>query len=94
MTQLYARVMSFSSAMHWVDMLGICTMSAIYLWLKFRSLDKRIHNIEMSVVRSVMEENPNLVGKVVKTYGELYSRGGMSSASAMKEARRLHGLDF
>ena len=54
-------------------------------------LQKRVTALEVSTMRAVMEENPNLHKDVLKTFDFLQVR--LSGDQAIKEARRLHGLD-
>lgn len=58
------------------------------------AVERRVEAVELSVVRSVLEENPGLVDKVLDAQKRLYHGGGFLNAEkALKEARRLHGLE-
>jgi len=62
------------------------------LVLVYWSFKRRISRIEMSVVRQIMEESPELPTRVLATFDKLRS-GQIDPDKALKEARRLHGLD-
>ena len=55
-------------------------------------LERRLSRIESSIVIQVMEEGQNIADRVLVTYKVLCD-GMMGSSQAMREARRLHGLD-
>ncbi len=63
----------------------------VYYSYRVRSFEQKINEIEMSVVRSVLDENPALVHEVLSTYSRIYGTS-LKSKYSMKEARRLHGL--
>ena len=55
---------------------------------------RKIAQIEISVVRQVMEESPELADKILKTQHQLYDQGGIRDGSeALRAARRLYGLE-
>lgn len=80
-----------------VLILIICTLALILLsvifLLRFRSYERRLSQMEMSVVRSVMEQNPSFIKSVVQTQEEFYRNGGLSPGEALVQSRRLHGLE-
>lgn len=58
----------------------------------------RIKRLELAVVRTVVESNPNIAGDVIDTYqrlAQVYNRDHacLSPTQALVEARRLHGLE-
>lgn len=63
------------------------------LFIRFKSsLEGWKERVDSSVVRMVMENDPELANKVVKTFNEI--RGPYPHvADAMEAARRLHGLE-
>jgi hypothetical protein len=66
--------------------LQFCLLATAY-WF-----ERRISRIEISVVRQIMEESPELTTQVLKTLETLRNQQIMPD-KALKEARRLHGLD-
>lgn len=67
--------------------LQFCLLATAYWWF-----ERRISRIEISVVRQIMEESPELTTQVLKTLETLRNQQIMPD-KALKEARRLHGLD-
>jgi hypothetical protein len=63
-----------------------------YLRREWKKLDARISKLEIAIVAQVMEENPQILESVLSTYERL-NRTYVNSKDALKEARRLHGLD-
>lgn len=55
------------------------------------SIKQRLSSIEDNVVRQIMEEDENLVAKVLDTHKQLCNTG-MSTKDALFESRRLHGM--
>lgn len=53
--------------------------------------ERKISRIEISVVRQVMEESPELISKILKTH-ETLRYNGLSPEVALREAKILHGL--
>lgn len=66
----------------------------ILVWfLRFRNgLIEWKEKVDASIVRGVMEDNPELADKVVRTYKELRVTYAYPE-NAMEAARRLHGLE-
>jgi len=71
-------------------------ISGFFYW-KIRRFEKSLDNINLQIVRSVLEDNPDLSEKVLslakKLNNELFYAGANSGLLSYKEARRLLGLD-
>jgi hypothetical protein len=75
-----------------VILLPMRAVEVYYLRREWKKLDARISKLEIAIVAQVMEENPQILESVLSTYERL-NRTYVNSKDALKEARRLHGLD-
>jgi hypothetical protein len=82
--------MAIISMMISVATLLIVVAALFWQESQYRQLKKKF---DMAIVQSVMEHNPDIANKVVETHRQLYLRCGYTTAGAMREARRLHGLE-
>ena len=71
----------------YITFITLETITAIFWFMK---LSKRVAALELNIVRSVMEEE-NYAAKVLATYEKLVHQ--FSGRDAMREARRLYGLE-
>ncbi len=65
----------------------------VFLIHRIRVYERRLSQIEMMVVRSVLEESPAIIDLVVKTHSRLRNEGGLRPELALEAARRLCGLE-
>jgi len=75
----------------WIFLL-IQSLVIVFSAFFYRKINRRVSRIEQSIVYQIMEETPDLVNKVVKTQNSLYGQG-LGPGAALKEARRLYGLE-
>lgn len=65
----------------------------VYITYKVQIIHRRVERLELSAIREIHEHDPDFADKVMSTQREFYLRGGLTGAMAMKEARRLYGLE-
>ncbi len=59
---------------------------------QIKEYDRRLDQMEITIVKSVMEENPQIGERIVAQYKAFY-QNGMQWKDAIREARRINGLD-
>ena len=74
--------------------LSVITSVSLTWFFLARKFDRRISDIESSVVRDVMESSPKLTEQVLQAAERLrrISTSNTTMGWIMREARRLHGL--
>lgn len=64
----------------------------VYMMFAINKSRRLISQIELSVVRTMMEDDPKIIGSVLDTQLKLYRSGGFVAEEALRQAKILHGI--
>lgn len=83
----------FIIPIHTVVCAFLCLRLYFKMCSKLSSYEGRLERMNMLIVRSVMEESPQIAGQVIDAAKRIRNDVGILPEEAFKLARRLHGMD-